>query len=512
MHYMRNNHTLVISLGCGLDTNYYSLVLFTDYFLEIKNIRNATPGDFDLEGLELITEGGRQKAQFEIYRNEENKLFVKTKTSIRKWGKVTLSSELRNHITDFFTYNQLVCKKDNTKPMIITTFPRVIDKRAVFEIRFPHFEKTKKETTILFTHPNFHLTEVAKQDYQITLSLREMGYPVKSFYSLFFNGHHDNYDVEKKMRTLIQIAFSQANYKIHSDVKIAFDSPQENNLGNSHAFDDFILNTNDNSLILVEYKTSFGRKAKYRETDYAIAELFHFQRKLGNTVVLVLLFNGDLYNNNKRITRQFGEDINMVLIGKHELMELYQKPSLLIERVNSVKERMKNKPKGNSNFQTTPLFKSLLNLPVSTRNILENNKNILFNKIPNHFSFYTTHTVNNTGAEFEQEVFQILLAEGFDIAQNLVICYNNRRMELDMIVFQEEELMVISCRNAVNVNCLNSFKSDIKQKAHKIEYRMRLLNAASARLYIKVTKEKYDQLVEFEGTWVKSVEIIFIVI
>ncbi len=81
-----------------------------------------------------------------------------------------------------------------------------------------------------------------------------------------------------------------------------------------------------------------------------------------------------------------------------------------------------------------------------------------------------------------------------------------------MIVFQDEELMVISCRNAVNVNCLSSFKSDIKQKAHKIEYRMRLLNAASARLYIKVTKENYDQLVEFEGTWVNSVEIIFIVI
>jgi len=41
---------------------------------------------------------------------------------------------------------------------------------------------------------------------------------------------------------------------------------------------------------------------------------------------------------------------------------------------------------------------------------------------------------------------------------------------------------------------------------------MQLLNAASARLYIKVTKENYDQLVEFEGTWIKSVEIIFIVI
>ncbi len=482
----------------------------TNYFLEIRNIRNATPDDFDLEGLELITEGGRQKAQFEIYRNEENKLFVKTKTSIRKWGKVTLSSELRNHITDFFTYNQLVCKKDNAKPMIISTFPRVIGKRAVFEIRFPHFVEAKMDTTIIFTHPNFRLTEIAKKDYQITRSFREMGYPIKSFYSLFFNGHHDNYKVEKMMRALIQRAFFQANYKIHSDVQISFNNPQENNLGNKHAFDDLILNTNDDSLILVEYKTSFGTNAKHREIDYAIAELFHYQRKLGKTVVLVLLVNEDLYNNNKRLTRQFGEDIKIVLVGKHELMELYQKPSLLIDRINSVKERLKNKPKGNDNYQTTPLFKSLLKLPLSIKKIIDNNKSIFFTKIPNHFSFYTTLTVNNSGAEFEQEVYQILSNEGFEVAPNLVISYYNRRMEIDLIAFRDEELVVISCRNALNVTCHKSFRIDIKQKVCKIEYRKFLLNADTAKLYLKVTPETYLQVKEFEGTWIDSVEIIFV--
>ena len=89
--------------------------------------------------------------------------------------------------------------------------------------------------------------------------------------------------------------------------------------------------------------------------------------------------------------------------------------------------------------------------------------------------------------------------------------WNNRRIEIDMIAFKEEELVVISCRNALDVKCLMSFRLDIKQKAHKLEYRMHLLNADAARLYIKVTKENYDQLVTFEGTWVDSVEIIFII-
>jgi len=130
--------------------------------------------------------------------------------------------------------------------------------------------------------------------------------------------------------------------------------------------------------------------------------------------------------------------------------------------------------------------------------------------MPNEFSFYSGFSNNNIGCEFEREVFELLINEGYSVASNLVISHYNRRMEIDMMAFNNDQLIAISCRNALDVNCLMSFRLDIKHKANKIEHRMRLLNADSARLYIKVTKENYNRLVDFEGTWIKSVEIIFI--
>ena len=71
-------------------------------------------------------------------------------------------------------------------------------------------------------------------------------------------------------------------------------------------------------------------------------------------------------------------------------------------------------------------------------------------------------------------------------------------------------MILVSCRDASTVNCLMSFRLDIKQKAYKLEYRRFLLNADYAKLYLKVTSAVYEKVKDFEGKWVESVEIVFI--
>ncbi len=484
----------------------------TKMCMRLKSIRERTAErlDINFSKLELIIAGGRQSAQFEIYRDKYNQVFIKSSAKINRWGKVTLSSELNNHIIDFFKYKEFVCKKDEDSPIIIPTVTREINSMTKIEVNFPHYSNKKEQISLIVTHPDFKLTVETLADFRMKNQLLEIGYPIKSFYSRYFNGYHTERKIEENMRLIIRNAFSSSKFKIFSDAQIVVDYPFENEFGNKHAFDDFIINKDENSLILVEYKTIFGKTSIYRETDYAIARLQHFQRKLGERVYLVLLINGELYSNNKKITKEFGKAINIVLIGKNDLEEILENPTLLIDRVNLLKDNKKVQLKTEKDFQISTLYKSKQNLSKVTQNVLEKNEKQLFNKVPNNFEFYTTMNINNSGREFEQEVQELLESDGFNVSSNLIIRYYKRRMEIDMLAFKDDRMMVVSCRNALNVNCIMSFRLDIKLKAYKIEQRMRLLNANSARLYIKVTNENYTKLVEFEGKWVDNVEIIFI--
>ena len=119
--------------------------------------------------------------------------------------------------------------------------------------------------------------------------------------------------------------------------------------------------------------------------------------------------------------------------------------------------------------------------------------------------------MSNYGGDFENEIQLIFEKEGYDVVSNLLISYYNRKMEIDLVCFKNNEITLISCRNATNVKCLMSLKLDLKQKACKIEYRKFLLNADEAKLYVKVTPEIFQNVRDFEGLWIENIEIVFIV-
>ncbi|NPD90558.1 MAG: hypothetical protein HGN29_17740 [Asgard group archaeon] len=478
------------------------------YFLNVKSLRDLTPIDFDITSLELIVTGGLQSARFEIYRDYTNQLFIRMDTSIRGYGKVTLSSELDYHLASFFDYDFFVCKKESEQPMVIPTLPREIDQRKVMEISFPHMAKKKKDTTIIFTHPNLTLRPSTITDYQKKCLLKEMGFPIKSYHSNYITGQHKEPEVEEAMRKLIQKTFSTSKQLRNSEVQLVIDSPHENEVGNKHTFDEIIIDERDNSLLIIEYKTSFTQN-KYGEVDKAIAELEHFRRKLGGKVFLVLLMDDDLFNSKREIiTQQFGERNNILLIGKHDLEVFYLHPELLLERINSFKQR-KETIKKIPFKKETQLYKSLLKL--SESQVINKHTDFLLKKLPLNYRVISILNGLHSGADFEQQVQALLMNEGFAVLSNVLIGYYSRKMEIDHFGFKNDTLTIISCRDASNVSCLMSLKLDIKQKACLLEHRKFLLNADYARLYLKVSQKVYNKVKHFESTWIDSVEIVFVV-
>ena len=481
----------------------------TNYFSKTKGIRDSVPCDFDLLELELIIAGGRQNAQFEIYQSVDKQLFIKMRTKIDKWGRITLSSELSNHLLSFFDYGFFVCKKDDCPPIVVPAILREIETRQVLELKYPRYASKKVFATIILAHPSLTLQSSTIADYKKKTEYRGLGYPIKSFNPNYITGRHQDSEIEGKMRTLITQTFTLPKYEQYSEVQILVDCPEENELGNKHVFDEFILNTKDNSLIIVEHKTSFT-SSKHSEIDSAIAEMEHFRRKLGENILLIILINDDLFNGDEVITQDFGYKSNILLIGKEELESLYLTPSNLLQRIFTFKQRSKQIAEEQFPIEN-PLLNESLDIMIDTYgSVFTLSKKLILEKLPRNFRLISLLGINHAGSTFEHEVHQLMESQGYNVVMNVLLGYFGRKMEVDLLGVKNDDIVIVSCRDASSVKCLMSFRLDLKQKACRLEYRRTLLNADSAYLYVKVTQEVYQKVKEFEGKWVDKVEIIFI--
>ena len=481
----------------------------TDYFLKTKSIRDSVPRDFDTSESELIVAGGRQNAQFEIHQKADKQLLIIMKTRIDKWGRITLSSELRNHFSNFFDFEFFVCKKDDSPLIVVPAILREIETRKVLELKYPRYAANKVATTIIITHPALTLQPSTIANFRKKTEFRELGYPIKSFTSNFIAGRHQDSEIEEKMRTLVNQVFASSQYVQFSEVQIVVDCPTENELGNKHVFDELILDTKDNSLIIVEHKTSFT-SSKHTEIDSAIAEMEHFRRKLGERILLILLINADLLNREEVITQDFGDKSNILLIGKEELEKMYQTPSNLLRRISDFKEKSQQIKKEQTPKENSFLNESLEKILDTNGGVFTQCKSLLLERLPKNIQLISLLGINHAGSSFEQEIRQLMEAKGYDVITNVLFGYFGRKMEIDILGVKNDRITIVSCRDASSVKCLMSFRLDLKQKSCKLEYRRTLLNADFACLYVKVTPEVFQKVKEYEGKWVDNVEIIFI--
>ncbi len=481
----------------------------TDYFLETKNIRDSIPCDFDLSDSELIVAGGRQNAQFEIHQKTDKQLLIIMNTKIDKWGRITLSSELRNHFSNFFDLELFVCKKDDSPPIVVPAILREIETRKVLELKYPRYAPNKVATTIILAQPALTLQPSTIVDFRKKTEFRELGYPIKSFTSNFIAGRHQDSRIEEKMRTLVNQVYASSKFEQFSEVQIVVDCPTENELGNKHVFDELILDTEDNTLFIVEYKTSFT-SSKHSEIDSAIAEMEHFRRKLGDNIFLILLINADLLNGEEVITQAFGDKSNILLIGKEELEKMYQTPSKLLQRMSDFKEKNQQITKEQPPKKNSFLNEFLEKILDTNGGVFTQCKNLLLEKLPKNIQLISLLGINHAGSAFEQEIQQLMEAKGYNAITNVLLGYYGRKMEVDILGIKDDRITIVSCRDASSVKCLMSFRLDLKQKACKIEYRRTLLNADYACLCVKVIPEVFQKVKEYEGKWVDNVEIIFI--
>ncbi|MHA1435337.1 MAG: hypothetical protein ACTSO7_15955 [Candidatus Heimdallarchaeota archaeon] len=493
---MEKNSTIVCIIEKGIRSK--------NKLNEMIDLRKQTTGmKFELHNFDLIVCGGIRNSTFEVYRNQKNVLYVKSNTFLYDTGNITISAELEKIIPNIFNANYFVCKKDKEQPIVVPIVHRKREEgRQVTEINYPFYTKKKIKTTIIFTHPKFQFSPSIIEDYSFKQTLTGLGYNIKSLHSNFITGQHWDKNLERKMRAMVRKVFLDKKVVVNSEVQI-FTNSDENKIGDKHTFDDIILDE-ENALLIFEYKTSFSSR-KHNEIDNAIAEMYHFKRKISGKTIVVMIVNGDLFFKGKTITKNFGLCNDIVLIGKQELEKLFPNPTLLIDRIIDYKKQKHN-------FQITDEVNTLVeSLNDNSENeIIQNNKSIIIEKIPPYFHLSIV-PLNHKGTDFEHDVGQILMVQGFEAINNVFFKYFDRRMEIDHLCFKNNEMLLVSCRDASDVNCLMSFRLDIKQKVCKLEYRRFLLNADYAKLYIKVTPEIYDKVKDFEGEWVDSVEIVFII-
>jgi len=494
---MKKNSTLVCVFGKGIRT--------TNRLNKMIALRKQITGmELESQNFDLIVCGGIRNSTFEVYRNQQNVLYVKSDTFLYDTGNITISAELEKIIPNIFKLNYFVCKKDKKQPIVVPIVHREREEgRQVTEINFPFYTKKKIKTTIIFSHPKFQLSPSIIEDYSYKQTLTGLGYNIKSLHSNFITGQHWDKNLERKMRAMVRKAFIDKKVVVNSEVQI-FTNSDDNKIGDKHTFDEILLDE-ENTLLIFEYKTSFSSR-KHNEIDNAIAEMYHFKRKIGGKTIVIMIVNGDLFDRGKNITKKFGLSNDIVLIGKQELEKMFANPTLLIDRIIDYK---KQKINSQLTAEVNTLVESLNDN--SDNEILQNNKSIILEKIPPYFHLSIV-PLNHKGSDFEHEVGQILLVKGFETINNVFFKYFDRRMEIDHLCFKNNEMFLVSCRDASDVNCLMSFRLDIKQKACKLEYRRFLLNADYAKLYIKVTSAVYDKVKDFQGEWVDSVEIVFIII
>ncbi len=268
------------------------------------------------------------------------------------------------------------------------------------------------------------------------------------------------------------LPFKGYKIEILNEVEITFDN-RFNKIGNKHIFDvmviEFDKRKNIISIKAIEIKSSVGRPSTsiIRDTIY---ECLHFERKFENNITsLVIAYKN--FNSNR--IYNFAKQNGVILIDKSAYTEI------------------KN---DKLNLKTyVELFES----------------NIKSNQYPQNLRFYGFENNENAGSNFEKEIKKLLVNDGYSVVSNAVFYLNKQKIEIDLIARKDDENIIVSCRDAKDISDKVSLKKIINKRANKIEHRRILLEANSARLYVKTNfklKEDLNQLYE-NNSWVDNVNI-----
>ena len=310
------------------------------YFIPTKKYQKALTllNSVQLPNVCLLTpiiNGGKGNRKFTIYR-DKGLLFIKAIGTLTDGGSISLSYQLNHYIKDWFKKSELViASKDGEETMIIET--RIIRQHTGRKpekcLYFPYCGK-RKSITVLFSSPDFELTEIAEKDLQLMSLLECRGLSLKTLKSYSSAlGDHCDFSYELLVRNIIKQFATTRDLILLPEVLLNFNNSDENINGNRKIVDVIAVNKRLQFLLLCEIKTS--DKTLSSELEYAIADLLHTTRKINKFVYVFpfLFINQDILrlHTHFQITKQYGLSCGVLLIGLSATMNIRDSLDLIID-------------------------------------------------------------------------------------------------------------------------------------------------------------------------------------
>jgi len=472
-----------------------------------KAIRLRKAVDFlDFKETELVITGWTTNKKFMIFKDDSGELYITFDCRMSKTGGINIPKQVNDHINGFFECNEpLVCSIDFKEPIVVKPSSRVMKSRPnrLLKEFYVSYIGEPKTVNVRITQKGLKLTENTKRDFELKKKLIACGYNIISLKSNSRKeGLHRDPKLEYELRNLISKAFtSDDNTIVLSEVEIITKGsklqPREST---KHSFDIMVVKLNDKmKLYNIELKTSLGEFSKTDLVDEEISSLNHFEKILGSEkVISIIIMNDDLISRKEIITRDFGNKIGKLIIGKNELNKIINNPLELKNIINDFKKLKEYKHKNSKHSNKINVFSNNVN-----------DIDLIESKLPKGIKIAGCRKYNSEGAEFEKEIREQLRTEGYKIKSNLRFSYFSRIMEIDHIGLKNEELTIISCKDKASTNNVWTISDAINESANLIEYKKDILKADNAILCIKVSSTNYKYISKkYDGKiWAKNVNI-----
>ena len=136
-------------------------------------------------------------------------------------------------------------------------------------------------------------------------------------------------------------------------------------------------------------------------------------------------------------------------------------------------------------------------------------KKQLQEKLPLSIKVHDIKNRRGDGTTYEQEIRDRLITEDYQVASNVFLSNISKPFEIDHIAFQNDKMILVSCKDRSNISYEPDLPHLIKEAANLLEFRKNLLNADKAILYVKVNKSFLESQQSLFGvtSWVDNVEI-----
>ncbi len=446
-----------------------------------ESIEYLENNDFsNLTNMKLVASGWRHDNKFSILKDADGQLYIEFNAQKSRHGEIKLPNQLNDYIENLFVDNiPLITSIDNKSPVVVNAKTRM-QRTQIMEFSVPHYG-TSESVNVKFTNPELKLNEKAEHDFKIVEALQQNGYDIVNIRGDTRElGQHKNPEVEHEFRSFIDAAFAgDENATVYHEPEILTnEKPNQVKEASKHSIDTAVSvneNTDNPNLIGFEFKTELSTQ---KLIDEGLGQLNHLENELGsNDVISVLLINDELRDNyGKVLTKEFGEQVGIRIIGKQEFNEIKNNPEQFKEIIREF-EGKKHAQKGQG--------KSMDN----------NNQTSLEKVLPENIEVIGSRSYEGVGKEFESEVKEELLKEGIQIFENQKISYFDRSMELDFITINnDDEMTVIECIDKSSTNERYDVIDAINEVANELEFRVDILDADKGELYVKVDLEHFENL------------------